>query len=194
MTKQTIAMAILAVLLVAPECLSKTITVSVNWDQARAIWDHGEFRQSVKIVLRSSKRVRGTLAGITDSGMRIQKRQSETVIPRDQIRVIRLVPRRASTWNNRVLAIAGGVPAGYLATYGTIALCCGGDPDSTSFIALVLGVWGTTQYLLYRLGAKADRGVLILLIPATASATANSDLDTPPTPPEGRPYTEEGRL
>ena len=194
MTKQTIAMAILAALLVAPVCLSKTITLSVDWDQAREIWEHGDFRQAVKVGLRSSKRLGGKLVGITDSSLRVQKRQTETVIPRDQIRMIRLVPRRASTWNNRVLAIAGGVPAGYLATYGTIALCCGGDPDSTSFIALVLGVWGTTQYLLYRLGAKADRGVLILLIPATASATANSDLDTPPTPPEGRPYTEEGRL
>ena len=184
MTKQTIAMAILAALLVAPECLSKTVTLSVDWDQARAIWDHGEFRPSVKVGLRSSKRLEGKLVGITDSGMHIEKRQSETVIPRDQIRVIRLVPRRASTWNNRVLAIAGGIPAGYLATYGTIALCCDSDADSMSFIALALGVWGTTQYLLYRLGAKADRGTLILLLPAAASATANSDLDTPPTPPE----------
>ena len=182
MTKQAISMAILATLLVAPECLSKTITLSVDWDQAKEIWEHGDFRQSVKVGLRSSKRLGGKLVGITDSGARIQKRQSETVIPRDQIRVIRLVPRRASTWNNRVLAIAGGIPAGYLATYGTIALCCDSDADSMASVALALGVWGTTQYLLYRLGAKADRGAVILLLPATDPATADSDLDTPSTP------------
>ena len=184
MTKQTIAMAILAALLVAPVCLSKTITLSVDWNQARAIWDHGEFRPSVKVGLRSSKRLGGKLVGITDSGVRIQKRQSETVIPRDQIRVIRLVPRRASTWNNRILAIAGGVPVGFFAAYGGLALCGDIDADSTCNKTVPYLVWGAVQYMLYRLGAKADRGAVILLLPATASATGDSDLDTLSTPPE----------
>lgn len=173
MTKQTIAMAILAGLLAAPVCPSKTITLSVDWDQARATWEQGDFLESVKVGLRSSEQVRGKLAGITDSGLRIQKRRTETVIPRDQIRVIRLVPRRSKRWNNRVLAIAAGIPTGYLAAYGTVALCCDSDADSTPGIALALGAWGATQYLLYRLGSKADRGALILVLPATDSATAN---------------------
>lgn len=187
MTKRTIATAILAALLVAPECLSKTVTLSVDWDQAREIWEHGEFRPSVKVELRSSERVRGTLAEITDSSLRVQKRQTETVIPRDQIRMIRLVPRRASTWNKRILAIAGGVPVGFFAAYGGLALCGDIDADSTCNKTVPYLVWGAAQYVLFRIGAKADRGALILLLPATASTTANSDLDTPPTPPEERP-------
>ena len=173
MTKQTFAMVTLAALLVTPECLSKTITLSVDWDRARATWEDGEFRQSVRVRLQSSRQVRSKLAGVTDSRLRIQKRQTETVIPRDKIRSIRLVPRRSKTWNNRVLAIAGGIPAGYLAAYGTVALCCDSDADSTPGIALALGAWGATQYLLYRLGAKADQGALILVLPATASDTAD---------------------
>ena len=171
MTKQTIAMAILAALLVAPECLSKTVTLSVDWDQAREIWEHGDFRQAVKVGLRSSKRLGGKLVGITDSGLRVQKRQSETVIPRDQIHMIRLVPRRASTWNKRILAIAGGVPVGFFAAYGGLALCGDIDADSTCNKTVPYLVWGAAQYVLFRIGAKADRGAVILLLPATAPAT-----------------------
>ena len=179
MSKQIVTVTILAVLLLTPECLSKTVTLAVDWDQAMSIWEHGDFRQSVKVRLRSSRQLRGTLAGITDSGARIQKRRSETVIPRDQIRAIRLVPRRSNIWNMRILAIAGGIPAGYLATFGTFALCCGGDADTAPLIMLGFGAWGATQYLLYRLGAKADRGALVLLLPPASSAKGNSDPDLP---------------
>ena len=184
MTKQAISIAILAALLVAPECLSKTITLSVDWDQAREIWEHGDFRQSVKVGLRASKQVRGTLAEITASGLRVQKRRSETVIPRDQIHTIRLVPRRASTWNKRLIAIGGGIPVGFLASFGGLVICGDIDADSTCNNTVPYLVWGAVQYVLYRLGAKADRGAVVLLLPATASATADSDLDTPSTPPE----------
>ena len=187
MTKQTIAMAILAGLLAAPDCLSKTITLSVDWDQARAIWEHGDFRQSVKVRLQSARQVRGTLVGITDSGLRIQKGQTATVIPRNQIHMIRLVPRRASTWNKRLLAIAGGIPVGLGAAYGGGAICGDIDADSTCNKTVPYLTWGVAQYLLFRLGAKADRGALILLLPATAPAMADSDHDTPSTPPEARP-------
>lgn len=187
MTKQTIGMAVLGAILLTPECLSKTITLSVDWDQARATWEHGDFRASVKVRLRSSEQVRGKLAGITDSGLRIQKRQTETVIPRDQIRMIRLVPRRASSWNKRILAIGGGIPVGLLAAYGGLAICGDIDADSTCNKTVPYLTWGAAQYLLFRLGAKADRGALILLLPATAPAAANSDLDAPSTTPAERP-------
>ena len=187
MTNQTIGMTILAVLLVTPECLAKTITLSVDWDQARAIWEHGEFRQSVKVRLQSSEQVRGNLAGITDSGLRIQKRQTETVIPRDQVHVIRLVPRRASTWNKRILAIGGGIPVGLLAAYGGGAICGDIDADSTCNKTVPYLTWGVAQYLLFRIGAKADRGALILLFPATAPAPANSGPDALATTPAKRP-------
>lgn len=179
MSKQTLTVTILAVLLLTPECLSKTITLAVDWDQAKSIWEHGDFRPSVRVRLRSSTQLRGNLARITDSGLRIQKRRSETVIPHDQIRAIRLVPRRSNIWNMRVLAIAGGIPAGYLATFGTFALCCGGDADTPPMIMLGFAAWGATQYLLYRLGAKADRGALVLRLPQSSSAEASSDPDTP---------------
>lgn len=187
MTKQTMAMAILAGLLAAPDCLSKTITLSVDWDQAREIWNHGDFRRSVKVRLQSAKQVRGTLAGITESELRIQKRQSETVIPRDQIRMIRLVPRRASTWNKRLLAIGGGIPVGLGAAYGGFVICGDIDADSTCNKTVPYLTWGVAQYLLFRIGAKADRGAVILLLPATAPAMADSDLDRPSTPPTARP-------
>ena len=185
MTKQPIVATILAALLVAPECLSKTVTLNVDWDQARAIWEHGDFRQSVKVRLHSSQQLRGKLAGITASGIHIQKRLNETKVARDQVREIRLFPRRPSSWNGRLLSIVGGIPAGLAAAYGALVLFrVDIDRSATVNDAVVFSAWGATQYLLYRLGAKADRGALVLLLPATDSAEARRDPIKPSTPQE----------
>ena len=131
MSKQTILVTILAALLEAPAGLSKTVTLYVNWNQARAIVEHGEFRQSVKVTLVSSKALKGKISGITNSSVRIRKSRSEIAVSRYDVRAIRLVPRRTSNWTARLLAIAAGIPAGLLAAYGGLVVCGDVDRDST---------------------------------------------------------------
>ena len=187
MSKQTILVTILAALLEAPAGLSKTVTLYVNWDQARAIFEHGEFRQSVKVTLLSSAALKGKLAGITNSSVRIRKSRSEIAVSRYDVRAIRLVPRRTSNWTARLLAIAAGIPAGLLAAYGGLVVCGDVDRDSTCNNTVPYLALGAAPILLYRLGAKADRGALILFLPPARSAATKSNLDTLPIPPDERP-------
>lgn len=187
MNKQTITVAVLAALLVTPAGLSKTVTIYVDWDQARAIFKHGEFRQSVKVTLLSSKPLKGKFAGITDSSVRIRKSQSEIAVSRNDVRAIRLVPRRSSSWTGRLLAIGVAIPAGLLALYGGLVVCGDIDRDSTcnNTVPYLAGV--SAPYLLYRLAAKADRGALILLLPPASPAKASNDPDAASLSPEERP-------
>lgn len=188
MIKQVMSMTVPVALLVAPECLSKTITLYVDWDQARAIWGHGDFRRSVKVTLHSSKPLKGKLAGIPDLSACIRKSQSEIAVSRDDVRAIRLVPSRPSNWDYRLLAIMGGIPAGLDAAYGALALFRADiDGSATVNNAVVFSAWGATPYPLSRLSANADRGALVLVLPAADSAEARSTRITPSIPGEERP-------
>lgn len=163
---------------VVPRVHAKKTTVQVSWDEAKSIHDSGDFRSGVQVFLKSSERLQGKLATITPSGLRLQRNRSETVIARNQIRAIRFVSRKTAGRRNRLLALAAGVPAGLFTGAAVAArvsnVCCDfGKLGPTELI--MYGTWAGVQYALYRIGALADRGVLLVVLREAGSDTSESD-------------------
>lgn len=167
-----------AAMLAVPVCLAKKATIRMSWDKARTTHESGDFRSRVRVFLKTSQHLQGTLAGMTASGLRLQRQGSETLIPRNEIHSIRFVSRQMSGWNNRLIALAGGVPAGLFAGYGVAALssntCCEfGKLGPTELI--LYGTWAGVQYVLYKIGARADRGVLHVVLYEIGTDTSEPD-------------------
>ena len=127
--------------------------------------EHGEFREGVKIWLKSGDRLRGSLAGVDASGLDLRRKGVDTRVRREGIRLIRFIPLKASTKKHRTLAAFGGIPVGILAGLGVVALCC--EVDRSSSLAAFHLTWAGVQVLLYALGAKADRGRLDVVVQAS---------------------------
>lgn len=162
-----LVLSLLAGVAVAPYAHAKKTTVRVGWDEAMSIHENGDFRPGVQVVLKSSERVNGRLAGMTASGLRLQRQGAETLIARNEIHAIRFVSRKMAGWRNRTIALAGGVPAGLFAGLGVAAgvsnVCCDfGKLGPTELI--MYGTWAGIQYVLYRIGARADRQVLLVVL------------------------------
>lgn len=162
---------------VVPRVHGKKTTVRVSWDEAKAIHENGDFRSPVRVVLKSSKRVNGRFAGMTASGLRLQRQGSETLIARNEIHAIRFVSREMAGWRNRTIALAGGVPAGLFAGLGVAAgvsnVCCDfGKLGPTELI--MYGTWAGIQLVLYRIGARADREILLVVLHETGIETSES--------------------
>lgn len=163
---------------VVPRLHAKKTTVHVSWDEAKSIHASGDFRSGVQVFLRSSERLQGKLAGMTPSGLRLQRNRSETVLARNQIRAIRFVSRKTAGRRNRLLALAAGVPAGLFTGLAVAAgvsnVCCDfGKLGPTELI--MYGTWAGVQYALYKIGALADRGVLLVVLRETGAETSESD-------------------
>ena len=161
-----------------PHVHAKKTTVHVSWDEAKSIHASGDFRSGVQVFLKSSERLQGKLAGMTPSGLRLQRNRSETVIARNQIRAIRFVSRKTAGRRNRLLALAAGVPAGFFTGAAVAArvsnVCCDfGKLGATELI--MYGTWAGVQYALYKIGALADRGVLLVVLRETGAETSESD-------------------
>ena len=159
---RSIAVVLAVILHWVPECLAQPTTVHVDWDAARTIHENGEFRKGVRIWLASGKRRQGSLAGMDQSGLSLRRKGVDTRIPRDEIHAIRFLPLKPRTKKHRILAVLGGIPAGILTGLGVVALCC--DVDRNSSLAAFHLTWAGVQVLLYRLGSKADRGTLHIVI------------------------------
>lgn len=144
------------------ECLAKTTSIQVGWDAARAIQTHGDFRGGVRIWLKSGQRLKGSITGFDQSGLALRREGIEVRIARKDVRSIRFVPRRAATRKHRILAIVGGIPVGIAAGLGVVALCCG--PNRSSSLAVFHSTWAGIQYLLFRIGSRADLGELVVVI------------------------------
>lgn len=163
-----------------PHVHAKKTTVHVSWDEAQSIHESGDFRSGVQVFLKSSERLHGKLAGMTPSGLRLQRNRSETVVARNQIRAIRFVSRKTAGRRNRLLALAAGVPAGLFTGAAVAArvsnVCCDfGKLGPTELI--MYGTWAGVQYALYRIGALADRGVLLVVLRETGTEASASDQD-----------------
>ena len=172
--------ALLVGVAVVPPAHAKKTTVRVSWDEARSIHESGDFRSGVQIFLKTSQRLQGKLAGITADGLRLQRKGSETLIPRNEIHAIRLVSRQMAGRRNRLIALAAGVPAGLFAGAGVAASlssdCCDfGKLGPTELI--MYGTWAGVQYLLYKIGARADRQILLVVLRDTGTETAEIDQD-----------------
>ena len=70
----------------------------------------GRFLSSIRVEMQSGKRLKGKLIGTTDEALRIERKKAETAVAREDIRAVRLVPRKAPRTKNRTLAIAGAPP------------------------------------------------------------------------------------
>ena len=168
-----------AALLSAPAAQAKTVVVRVGWQKAQTMLAQDDFLPAVRVELQSGKRLKGKLVGTTDEALRIERNKAETAIAREDIRAIRLVPRKASRQSNRILAIAGGAAAGLGGGILTAGLCCGILDELTTSPAAAwtafFGAWAAIQFLTYRLGLRADRGAVLLELTENAP-------DAPPAP------------
>ena len=148
---------------------AKTIVVRACWRQTSEMLAHPDFRPKLRIQLKSTKKMKGSVSGTTATGLRLKRNGAETHIERTEIHSIRLVPRKARGHRNRVLALVGGVPAGLGAALGswyvgcTVVGGCGEPPHpvgSAGFYAVLVAV----PVVLYRLAARADRGALLIIL------------------------------
>lgn len=160
--KRSIAIVLAVILHWAPECLAQSTSVQIGWDAVKTVQEHGDFREGVQIWLKSGKRLRGSLSEIDQSGLDLRRKGVDTRIRRSEIHRIRFFPRKARTKKHRVLAALGGIPVGILAGLGVVTLCC--DAERNSSLAVFHLTWAGVQVLLYRIGSKADRGRLDIVV------------------------------
>ena len=190
--RQIFAQLLAAVLLFAPAARAETIVVRTNWEKAQAMLAQDDFLSSIRVELQSGKRLKGKLIGATDEALRIERKKMEMAITREDIRAIRLVPRKAAYTKNRILAIAGGGAAGFGG--GTLAFlyCCGEDRpgnESESFGNVIFfGTWAAIQVLTYRIGLRVDRGAVLLEL---TEAVADAPPSPAPLPAEQTSSAEE---
>ena len=148
---------------------AKTVVVKAGWKETRTTLAQPDFRLKLRIQLKSNKKMKGIVTETTSSGLRLERNGSETFIQRTEIHSIRLVPRKASSHRNRVLALAGGIPAGLGVALGTWHVGCGvaggcGEPPDPVGSAGFYAVLAAVPVLLYKLAARADRGALLIIL------------------------------
>ena len=180
--QRTLALLLVAALLAVPAASAKTVSVEVPWEKARTIIAEGDFRPKIRVELQSSERLKGKLIEATGMGLRLvrlrhetliaksgsgrrqsarrfERQDTETLIERKEIRLIRLRPRKTTRYKYRLLGLLGGIPAGFGAGYFAGAVASGGDIDrwgrasNTAFFAALIAV----PYWFYKLEARADR-------------------------------------
>ena len=142
--------------------------------------------------LQSSERLKGKLIEATGTGLRLVRRGTETSIARrEEIRTIRLRPRKTTRYKNRLLGLLIGIPAGFGAGFFLGVVASGSDIDrwgrasDTAFIATLIAV----PYWFYKLGARADRRTVLIVLDESApdSPTPASQAERPSSAKEERP-------
>ena len=169
-----------AALLIIPAGRAKTVVVRADWEKARTLLDRGDFRPKIRVELQSSERVKGKLAGTSDADLRLKHQGTETSIAWEDIRTIRLAPLKAKRFRYRLLGLLAGIPAGFGTGLFAAAACCGVlDEVSSRSMALVVffGALIAVPYGFYELGARADRGAVLIVLDESAAKN-------PPVPPQ----------
>ena len=174
---------------------ARTIVLRAGWGETCAMLAQTEFRPNLQIQLKSNQRMKGHVSGTTAAGLTLERNGTATLIERTAIHSIRLVPRKPRGRRHRVLAIAGGVPAGLGAALASWYIGCsvaGGCDDpphpagSAGFYAVLVAV----PVLLYRLAARADRGAFLIILDesvAHGSRTENPGRASSHPPCQGLP-------
>ena len=182
------ALLLAAVLPAVPAARAETVVARVGWEKAQAVLAQDDFLPTIRVELQSGKRLKGKLIGMTDEALRIERKKAETAIVREDIRSVRLVPRKASRQKNRALALAGGAAVGFGGGLLAGAACCGTADELTTSPAVAwaafFGTWAAIQFLTYRIGLRADRGAVLLELTEAAA-------DSSPPVPAGRPAPEK---
>ena len=166
--QRTLALLLVAALLAVPAASAKTVSVEVPWEKARTIIAEGDFLPKIWVELQSSERLKGKLAGTTDAGLRLKSRGTETSIAREEIRTIRLVPRKTARTKNRWLGLLAGIPAGYGAgiLVAKTTICGGnlGECGVTAGYTVIIATLIAVSYWFYQRGARADRGAVLIVL------------------------------
>ena len=183
--QRNLALLLVAALLAVPAASAKTVSVEVPWEKARTIIAEGDFRPKIRVELQSSERLKGKLIEAAGAGLRLKSRGTETSIAREDIRTIRLRPRKTTRYKYRLIGVLVGIPAGFSAGFFGGVLACGGAIDkrgckpafTTVFIATLIAV----PYWFYKLGAQADRRTVLIVLDESApdSPTPASQAERP---------------
>ncbi len=185
------ALVLLTVVLPAvPAGHAKTVVVRASWEEARAMLAGGEYRPRIRVELQSTERVKGGVIEATAEGLRIAGKGYETRFVREDIRTIRLVPRKAKRFKYRLLGLLGGIPAGFGAGFfAAFAAACGGDLDRCSAASTVVfaGVLIAVPYGFYRLGARADRGAVLIVLGESTPNSSGSQAEQASSAKEEQP-------
>ena len=148
---------------------ARTIVLRAGWRETRSILAQPEFRPKLQIQLKSNKKMKGRVSGTTSAGLTLERNGEAILIERTKIHSVRLVPRKARGHRYRMLALAGGVPAGLGAALGSWHIGCnvaGGceEPPHPAGSAGYYAVLVAVPVLLYRLAARTDRGALLIVL------------------------------
>ena len=185
--KKIYALLLAAVLPAVPAARAETVVARVGWEKAQAVLAQDDFLPTIRVELQSGKRLKGKLIGTTDEALRIERKKAEMAITREDIRSVRLVPRKTTRQSNRVLALAGGAAAGFGGGYLAALLCCI-EADDVATGTAFFGTWAAIQVLTYRLGLRADRGAVLLEL---TEAAADVPLPAPLPAGQAAPAKEQ---
>ena len=176
--QRTLALLLVAAVLAVPAASAETVVVQTGWGKARTMLAQGDYHPKIRVELQSSERLKGKLIEATGTGLRLVRHETETSIAREEIRTIRLRPRKTTRYKNRLLGLLIGIPAGFGAGFFFGVFASGYDIDrwgrasDTAFFAALIAV----PYWFYKLGARADRGAVLIVL----------DESAPDSPPQGR--------
>ena len=146
-------------------------------------------------VLRESWRPRRTSALQRPQAVntrRFERQDTETLIERKDIRTIRLRPRKTTRYKYRLLGLLVGIPAGFGAGAVSSLACCLHDGASGSEAlgnVVFFGALIAVPYWFYKLGARADRGTVLIVLDESApdSSRDGSQAERPSSAKEERP-------
>lgn len=180
-----------AALLAVAAGQAKTVVVRASWEKARAMLAGGEYRPKIRVELQSSERVKGEFIEATAEALRIAGKGYETRFVREDIRTIRLVPRKTGRFAYRLLGLLAGIPAGVIAGRFLALACCVGEEapvegDGAGYITLI-GTSIAIPYGLYQLGARADRGTVLIVLDDSAPDPAGSQAEQASSAKEEQP-------
>ena len=187
------ALLLATALLAVPAASAKTVVVQTGWGKARTMLAQGDYRPKIRVELHSSERLKGKLAGTTDAGLRLKSRGTETSIAREEIRTIRLVPRKTARTKNRWLGLLAGIPAGYGAgiLVAKTTICGGnlGECGVTAGYTVIIATLIAVSYWFYKLGSRADHGAVLVVLDERApdSSRDGSQAERPSSTKEERP-------
>ena len=194
---------LLSVALLAASAGRAETVVRADWEKVRLMLTEGKFHPRIGVELKSSRRVmvtkgsfhdrtrkevalkpnkwvKGKLIAATDEGMQVVFRRAEIGFQREDIRRIRLVPRRKDRWTGLVL----GIPAGIGAGFGAALLASGFDVDrrggaqDIAFVATLIAV----PYVFHKFWGGGRQAVLVVLDDSTANKPPETSQTARPSP------------
>ena len=173
MSRKAIALAVIVLATFLGPAQAEQVIVRLRWDEARTTLSHGHFRAKVRVWRKTdaSKSIRGQLLEMTETGIKLARDGTETLIERAEVDSIRVVPTKGRPQRTRTAAIVAGVPAGIGASLATLYLGCiavggcgeGGLSHRDGAVGIVAAGIALPAWMYIR-ARKADRGSVLLIL------------------------------